>query len=182
MRGHFKLLLAAAIAIVAFHTFVAIMLCEGTLHLKHKPIAYGLGESMGAAVLLQALHGEPRLCAVAVESPYASFREVALDRLVQKFAASSLAARMLLTPLVAEAFLYARLPLRNRLGPRRARSQRRIDPGADSLDSRPEGLQYPCCTPHNARGRRLGEDGPALADALASARGVVQVPSGRHWS
>jgi len=40
-----------------------------------------LGESMGAAVGLQATTVSPGLCAVAVESPYATFREISYERL-----------------------------------------------------------------------------------------------------
>lgn len=43
----------------------------------HPRCVYGLGESMGAAQLLQALPKEPRFCAVVAESPFATFREVA---------------------------------------------------------------------------------------------------------
>ncbi len=44
---------------------------------------YGLGESMGAAILLQSLPREPRFRAVVAECPFASFEEVAYDRLHQ---------------------------------------------------------------------------------------------------
>ncbi len=70
---------------------------------------YGLGESMGASILLQALPEEPRFCAVVAESPFASFREVAYDRMGQKVGAGPWAGRALFWPLVSEAFLYARL-------------------------------------------------------------------------
>jgi alpha-beta hydrolase superfamily lysophospholipase len=70
---------------------------------------YGLGESMGAAILLQALPNEPRFCAAVAESPYASFREVAYDRLGQKIGGGLWARRLLSMPLVSEAFVYARL-------------------------------------------------------------------------
>jgi len=70
---------------------------------------YGLGESMGASILLQALPKEPRFCAVVADSPFASFREVAYDRLAQKLGAGPWARRPLIVPLVSEAFLYARL-------------------------------------------------------------------------
>jgi hypothetical protein len=69
---------------------------------------YGLGESMGAAILLQALSKEPRFCAVAAESPFASFREVAYDRLGQKLGGGAWVGRTLFGPLVSEVFLYAR--------------------------------------------------------------------------
>src|SRR5215471_19818394 len=44
---------------------------------------FGLGESMGAAQLLQALAVEHRFCAVAAESPFSNFREIAYDRVGQ---------------------------------------------------------------------------------------------------
>ncbi len=46
----------------------------------HPGCVFGLGESMGAAQLLQSLAIEPRFCAVIAESPFASFREVAYAR------------------------------------------------------------------------------------------------------
>jgi alpha-beta hydrolase superfamily lysophospholipase len=46
---------------------------------------YGLGQSMGAAILLQALTEENRFCAVAVDSPFASFREAAYEHLGEFF-------------------------------------------------------------------------------------------------
>jgi uncharacterized protein len=69
---------------------------------------YGLGESMGAAMVLQALPTEPRFCAVVAESPFASFREVAYDRLGQKLGMSDWARRPLFLPLITEAFLYVK--------------------------------------------------------------------------
>jgi len=47
--------------------------------------------------------------AVVAESPYASFREVAHDRLGQRLGAGTGVGRVLFAPLVGEAFLYARL-------------------------------------------------------------------------
>lgn len=40
----------------------------------------GLGESMGAALLLESLAAEPRFCAVIADSGFATFRSVAYDR------------------------------------------------------------------------------------------------------
>lgn len=42
---------------------------------------YLFGESMGAAISLQATEVVPELCAVAVESPFSTFREIAYDRM-----------------------------------------------------------------------------------------------------
>jgi uncharacterized protein len=44
---------------------------------------YGIGQSMGAAILLQSLPREPRLRAVVADCPFATFDEVAFDRLRQ---------------------------------------------------------------------------------------------------
>jgi dipeptidyl aminopeptidase/acylaminoacyl peptidase len=70
---------------------------------------YALGESMGAAIVLQALPTEPRICAAVAESPYASFREIGYERLTQRFGDGSFARRLLVVPLVGEGFVYARL-------------------------------------------------------------------------
>lgn len=42
---------------------------------------YLLGESMGAAVAVEATAVTPQLCAVAAEDPYADFREIAYERM-----------------------------------------------------------------------------------------------------
>jgi dipeptidyl aminopeptidase/acylaminoacyl peptidase len=42
---------------------------------------YGFGESMGAAILLQALENESRFCAVVAESPFATLREAGYERI-----------------------------------------------------------------------------------------------------
>lgn len=44
---------------------------------------YLFGESMGAAISLQATEVTSDLCAVAVESPFSTFREIAYDRMAQ---------------------------------------------------------------------------------------------------
>ncbi len=53
--------------------------------LKHRRsgCVYLFGESMGAAITLQATAVTPGLCAVAVESPFSTFREIAYDRMAQ---------------------------------------------------------------------------------------------------
>jgi hypothetical protein len=70
---------------------------------------YGLGESMGAGILLESLPNEPRFCAAVAESPLSSFREVAYDRLGQKFGGGDWIGRTFFRPLLSEAFLDARL-------------------------------------------------------------------------
>jgi len=74
----------------------------------HPQCIYGLGESMGAAELLQSLATHPDLCAVAAESPFADFREIAYDRMGQAFHTGPWLGRTLLRPVVEVAFLRVR--------------------------------------------------------------------------
>jgi len=69
----------------------------------------GLGESMGAALLLESLRTTPGFCAVVAECPFASFREASYDRLAAKLGAGAWLGRTLLRPAVEAGFLYARL-------------------------------------------------------------------------
>jgi dipeptidyl aminopeptidase/acylaminoacyl peptidase len=77
----------------------------------HEPAhcVYGLGESMGAAQLLQALPREARFCAAVAESPFASFREVAYARMGQPFHLGPWVGRTVFRPTVDLGFLYLRL-------------------------------------------------------------------------
>jgi len=63
---------------------------------------FGMGMSMGAAILLQSLPIEPGLQAVVAECPFATFRDVAYYRVRQ-------AGGLLFAPAVEPAFLYTRL-------------------------------------------------------------------------
>ncbi|MFI5114660.1 MAG: alpha/beta hydrolase [Terriglobales bacterium] len=74
----------------------------------HPECIFGLGESMGAALLLQSLRSETRFCAVAAESPFASFREIGYDRVGQFFHTGPWLGRTVLRPIVDFAFVYAR--------------------------------------------------------------------------
>lgn len=78
---------------------------------NHRPnCVYGLGESMGAAILLESLKSEKRFCAVAAESPFADFREGAYDRVSHYTgSATTVGARTLLRPTIEIGVLYARL-------------------------------------------------------------------------
>lgn len=68
----------------------------------------GLGDSMGAAELLRSLDDERGFCAVVAESPFASFREAAYDRLGQQFGSGSSLGRTILRPALHAGLLYAR--------------------------------------------------------------------------
>jgi alpha-beta hydrolase superfamily lysophospholipase len=74
----------------------------------HPDCIFGLGESMGAALLLQSLRSEDRFCAVAAESPFASLREIGYDRIAQFFHTGPWLGRTLLRPIIESAFVYAR--------------------------------------------------------------------------
>jgi hypothetical protein len=75
---------------------------------SHPHCIYGLGESMGAAQLLQSLAVGTNFCSVAAESSFANFREIAYDRVGQFFHVSRWIGRFPLRPLVEVAFLRAR--------------------------------------------------------------------------
>jgi uncharacterized protein len=70
---------------------------------------YGLGESMGAAVLLQTVANEPGFCAVVAESSFSSFREAAYIRLGEGLRSGPWLGRTVLRPAVETGLLYARL-------------------------------------------------------------------------
>jgi len=70
---------------------------------QHAQRLYGLGESLGAAVLLQSIPKEPRFRAVVAECPFATFEEVASDRMHQ----FSRMPRPIFWPVVRFGFLYA---------------------------------------------------------------------------
>jgi uncharacterized protein len=79
---------------------------------SHPTCIYGFGESMGAAELLQSLEVEPNFCAVVAESAFASFREIAYDRMGQPFHLGPWFGRTLVRPVVEFAFLYVRVKYR----------------------------------------------------------------------
>lgn len=71
----------------------------------HPRCVFGMGESLGAAIVLQA-SGRVPFCAVVAESPFASFREIGYLRVGQFFGAGSWMGRIVLRPAVEFAFLY----------------------------------------------------------------------------
>ena len=75
---------------------------------QHPNCIFALGESMGAAQLLQSLDADSEFCAVVAESPFSSFREIAYDRVGQFFRTGPWLGRTLLRPVIEAAFLYAR--------------------------------------------------------------------------
>jgi uncharacterized protein len=69
---------------------------------------YAIGESMGAAQLLESLDLEPGFCAVVAESPFANFREASFIRMGQELGVGEWAGRILLRPAVEIGLQYAR--------------------------------------------------------------------------
>ena len=69
---------------------------------------YGLGESTGAAELLESLPHESRFCAVVGESANATFREEQYTRLGRLFHTGPWLGRTLFRPMVDVGFLYVR--------------------------------------------------------------------------
>jgi uncharacterized protein len=69
----------------------------------------GLGDSMGAAILLQSLATHPGFCAVVAESTFSSFQEAAYDRLGQLVGSGARAGRTILRPALEFGLIYARL-------------------------------------------------------------------------
>ena len=81
----------------------------GWIEREHHPeCIFGFGESMGAAQLLQALDSEPKFCAVAAESSFSTFREIAFDRMGQQFHTGPWLGRTILRPVVEIALAYTR--------------------------------------------------------------------------
>lgn len=78
---------------------------------RHHPAQrlYGLGESMGAAILLQSLTAGVPFRAVVAESPFATFREIASYRVAGFAGLRSNPLRHLLPLLIEPAFLYCRV-------------------------------------------------------------------------
>jgi uncharacterized protein len=76
---------------------------------EHPRCVFGMGESMGAAILLQSVRAETRFCAVVAESSFASFRQIAYVRVGQFAGTGTWLGRAALRPAVELAFVYGRV-------------------------------------------------------------------------
>jgi len=78
---------------------------------QHDPprCVYGFGESYGAALMLQSLAVEPRYCAIVVESPFSTAREMSYERVSGPLHLEPWFGRTLGWPVIASARIYARL-------------------------------------------------------------------------
>ena len=76
---------------------------------EHDPTQciYGFGESYGAALMLQSLAVENRFCAVAVESPFSTAREMSYERVSGPLHLGPWFGRTLGRPAIWSAVLYA---------------------------------------------------------------------------
>jgi hypothetical protein len=70
---------------------------------------YGFGESYGAALMLQSLAVENRFCAVAVESPFSTAREMSYERVSGPLHLGPWFGRSAGRPAIWSAVVYARL-------------------------------------------------------------------------
>ncbi|HEU4415584.1 MAG TPA: alpha/beta fold hydrolase [Candidatus Angelobacter sp.] len=70
---------------------------------------YGFGESYGAALMLQSLAAENRYCAVAVESPFSTAREMSFERVSGPLHLKPWFGKTVARPVIWSAMLYARL-------------------------------------------------------------------------
>lgn len=70
---------------------------------------YGFRESYGAALMLQSLAAEKRFCAVAVESPFSTAREMSFERVSGPLHLGSWLGRTLGRPAIWSAVVYAHL-------------------------------------------------------------------------
>lgn len=69
---------------------------------------FAMGESFGAAVLLQSLSVEPRFRGVIAECPFANFKAIAEYRVAQRLPIASPLAHAAAAPMVWSGFFYAR--------------------------------------------------------------------------
>ncbi len=69
----------------------------------HPGCVFGLGESMGAAQLLESL-AETHFCAVVAESSFSNFLEIAYDRMGQPFGIGPWLGETLLRPVISVAY------------------------------------------------------------------------------
>ena len=76
---------------------------------EHPRNVFGMGESLGAEVLLQSLEVEPRFSAVVAESSFADFGRVARERLARRLPLPAELGEIAAAPVIWFGFLWARL-------------------------------------------------------------------------
>jgi uncharacterized protein len=86
------------------HRWVSWLMVE-----RHPWNVYGLGESLGGAVLIESLRVEQRFDAIVAESAFASLVRVARDRVAERLPVPRALRGVLAASIVSSAFLYGRL-------------------------------------------------------------------------
>lgn len=76
---------------------------------RHPSKIYGLGESLGGAVLIESLAVEPRFSAIVAECSYSNLALLARDRVAERLPLPREVGRVIAAPPVWAAFIYARL-------------------------------------------------------------------------
>lgn len=76
---------------------------------EHPRCIDGLGTSMGAAEILEAMRTASQMCAVVADSPFDSFREASYERMGQMFGRDDKMGRTLFRPVVDFGFFWVRL-------------------------------------------------------------------------
>jgi alpha-beta hydrolase superfamily lysophospholipase len=76
---------------------------------RTKGCVYLFGESMGAAISLQAAAVTPEVCAVVVESPFSHFREIAYDRIARHAGTGLWFPKTAMRPAIELALAYSRI-------------------------------------------------------------------------
>jgi fermentation-respiration switch protein FrsA (DUF1100 family) len=82
---------------------------QTSTHNSRVSCMYLFGESMGAAIALQASERVSHVCAVVAEAPFSSLREIAFERISQNLGLSPGVTHVIARPLVSFAFFYARV-------------------------------------------------------------------------
>jgi uncharacterized protein len=76
---------------------------------EHPSDVFGLGESLGAEILLQSLSTGVRFAAIVGDSPFSEFRTTARDRLERRISRPAWLSRAAATTLVQAGILYGRM-------------------------------------------------------------------------
>lgn len=76
---------------------------------EHCQRVFGLGESLGAGILLQSLSIEPRFRAVVAECPFSSLERIGRERVAERLPLPPVPGRAMALPIVLSAFLYCRV-------------------------------------------------------------------------
>ncbi len=76
---------------------------------QHPRRLFGIGESLGGAVLIESLAVEPRFSAIVADSAFSSFEQIAKDHIANGLPVPHALGKLLAAPVVWSGFLYARL-------------------------------------------------------------------------